>query len=998
MLQFRKIGHSTRNGKFDMLNVCQPSSASLDGMPKEQKTLQNSIAEALPGGAAVAKKDTMHLSKSFVKGDITAGAMVWPVALAEFIWLVGRVTELFMDSDFDLRQPHRKRGDVALAMPMSLREFDVNNLVAFTRTLGLLGTGQSGHATRARQLKPILETVCAEAAGRLGEMKPEHVTSIAWALAVLHHRDELFLPRLSSTLETSQFQPKALVALAWAAARTWPNSHSQEGEDTTKTGRGEKAVSFTNLPRLQAFQTKLAKACAAQVKKTSQKLPPRKVCDLLWALAKSKVAVAGLAQNEKRAMRFEGLKDSLAFATFAAPKGLSLQSLPLTCAEAFDEVTPRSLQALSLKDICSCVWGMATLRWTNGPLLKEIRLLSNAKIEAFAPRQLAILSWSFTKLQVARHPFLDKVVLTFCRRLPEVNGVDVANLFWALGFVRMQQAQPERPQLVELKTLARKAIADHQITAQGLANIVWSCAGLAVQDRELERVTVATFSTRVNELQLRDLANIAWSFATLAWSNAHYDASCSSCRISDAVLCRASQLLAESLDSSEVRPRQALVEEATSVLGLIWAEAFDGTKEAQFQAFIELAQLCMRRLGVSMDGRRGLTDATACFPMSWARRTWEPDIVLDLHDRMVLMKPPGWEVDQFGEVSIATRQQLSCFVRGMFPSRQFPIFGDSSHQHGFLHRLDLPSSGLIIAAKTYRAFYHLMLQLHSGAIQRDYIVLCHGWVFPGSQRIEAGIVWSKFAGSDQPSMTAGEPNAGKPAVTNLRVQAHLLRGEQRLSLVAIRISTGRRHQIRAHMAHIGHPVVCDAKYGGLSDEITEVTESSEKQQLLGRAKQFLEDKQWCPRNFLHRYRLEFFGARGAAPIQVGAPLPRDLWEALAQVSPRTCNGHVSLSKLQLQTWLASELSQDWAELPILDLDDFNLAPKKNHGVGLVALKYISVRFYFSQVGEERMLVETDAPYLPVKGTKQNCGKDIRITPENARQAYTTLIVLCLPML
>merc|ERR1712224_31674 len=78
---------------------------------------------------------------------------------------------------------------------------------------------------------------------------------------------------------------------------------------------------------------------------------------------------------------------------------------------------------------------------------------------------------------------------------------------------------------------------------------------------------------------------------------------------------------------------------------------------------------------------------------------------------------------------------------------------------------------------------------------------------------------------------------GKPSMTCLKVLAHLGRQQQNFSLVAVRICTGRQHQIRAHTTHIGHPTVCDSKYTA--------------------PLVFLTDCEWCVRNFVHRYRLVF---------------------------------------------------------------------------------------------------------------------------------------------
>merc|ERR1719382_1907999 len=102
-------------------------------------------------------------------------------------------------------------------------------------------------------------------------------------------------------------------------------------------------------------------------------------------------------------------------------------------------------------------------------------------------------------------------------------------------------------------------------------------------------------------------------------------------------------------------------------------------------------------------------------------------------------------------------------------------------------------------------------------------------------------------------------------MTRLKVVAHLERrisetdadALHHYSLVVLQILTGRTHQIRTHMQHIGHPVVCDALY---TDNAT-----------------FVEDWRWCGRNFLHRYRLAFRESGGhATNYEAMQPLPKDL--------------------------------------------------------------------------------------------------------------------------
>ena len=64
---------------------------------------------------------------------------------------------------------------------------------------------------------------------------------------------------------------------------------------------------------------------------------------------------------------------------------------------------------------------------------------------------------------------------------------------------------------------------------------------------------------------------------------------------------------------------------------------------------------------------------------------------------------------------------------------------DPDHNFGILHRLDVPSSGLVLVAKTYKAYYDLQLQLNVGNVTRDYVVLCHGWMSSELREISASL-------------------------------------------------------------------------------------------------------------------------------------------------------------------------------------------------------------------------------------------------------------------
>ncbi|CAE7568365.1 unnamed protein product, partial [Symbiodinium pilosum] len=210
-------------------------------------------------------------------------------------------------------------------------------------------------------------------------------------------------------------------------------------------------------------------------------------------------------------------------------------------------------------------------------------------------------------------------------------------------------------------------------------------------------------------------------------------------------------------------------------------------------------------------------------------------------DRHVLDKAPGVGVCD-GEAP----EQLLDVAKAKFGAGT-PIFADSAHWHGFLHRLDVPCSGMILVATRYEAFYDLQLQLHTGDLERDYAVLCRGW-FPGYRALKASLL--NYA-------TGGR---GRRSRTDTKALAFGWHGSASFTFAAVRILTGRPHQIRRHMAHVGHPIVHDALYAS--------------------APTFSEDMALCHRNWLHRYRLAFKDADGSRR-STSSPLSADLQKSAA---------------------------------------------------------------------------------------------------------------------
>ena len=170
---------------------------------------------------------------------------------------------------------------------------------------------------------------------------------------------------------------------------------------------------------------------------------------------------------------------------------------------------------------------------------------------------------------------------------------------------------------------------------------------------------------------------------------------------------------------------------------------------------------------------------------------------------------------------------------------QYPICKDALERCGLMHRLDVQTSGVLLCAKSYMGSSWIRMQWHCNEVMKEYICLVHGWVKPSVTEVFKPIhVDMKKAQDSQRmiSMHCSVSDCGKPAYTEIATIAYLRRaatgtsmagiraGEEQYSLVALKLHTGRTHQIRVHMSAIGHPLVCDAKYG---------------------SSQFFADCKWC---------------------------------------------------------------------------------------------------------------------------------------------------------
>lgn len=159
---------------------------------------------------------------------------------------------------------------------------------------------------------------------------------------------------------------------------------------------------------------------------------------------------------------------------------------------------------------------------------------------------------------------------------------------------------------------------------------------------------------------------------------------------------------------------------------------------------------------------------------------------------------------------------LSRWLRSALAYSNHPLTRLPELDFGFLHRLDVPSSGLILCGTTFTGLLSLRLQLDTYQIERQYAVWGHGLANSSLREVVANI----DPRTVESRRSFVSDSNGKPATSWFTIPAHFNAPSRHglsmcfepCSCFIIRIKTGRRHQIRAHMLHAGYPTVVDAKY------------------------------------------------------------------------------------------------------------------------------------------------------------------------------------------
>ncbi len=234
------------------------------------------------------------------------------------------------------------------------------------------------------------------------------------------------------------------------------------------------------------------------------------------------------------------------------------------------------------------------------------------------------------------------------------------------------------------------------------------------------------------------------------------------------------------------------------------------------------------------------------------------DIIYEDDDLLVVNKPAGMVVHPgVGNHNGTLVNALAWHLRNN------PQYNPNDPNVGLVHRIDKDTSGLLVIAKTAGAKTDLCYQFFVHTTRRQYNALVWGSFDTAEGRIE-GNIGRDPRDRQRMAVFPADGDVGKPAVTHWRV----VEAFGPVTWVECILETGRTHQIRAHMKHIGHPLFADERYGGC--EIL-------RGQPTATYKAFVRNAlELCPRQALHARTLGFRHPRTKEELFFESPLPQDL--------------------------------------------------------------------------------------------------------------------------
>jgi 23S rRNA pseudouridine1911/1915/1917 synthase len=239
------------------------------------------------------------------------------------------------------------------------------------------------------------------------------------------------------------------------------------------------------------------------------------------------------------------------------------------------------------------------------------------------------------------------------------------------------------------------------------------------------------------------------------------------------------------------------------------------------------------------------------------------DIVFEDDDLAVINKPAGMMVHA-GAGATEDQRNRGTLVNALLHHFSTLSGVGGELRPGIVHRLDKATSGLILVAKNDEAHRRIAAQFVRRQVKKTYMALVHGWIKQDRGTITSSISRDRVRRTRMTTRRA----SGREAITHYVVKRRIDAKPSKFTLLEVQIDTGRTHQIRVHLASLGHPVVGDTLYG------------APREVRFGEAGVIS-----LRRNFLHAAALQFQHPRTGLPLSFSRPLPAELEEFLQRISP-----------------------------------------------------------------------------------------------------------------
>ncbi|MFT4824658.1 MAG: 23S rRNA pseudouridine1911/1915/1917 synthase [Halioglobus sp.] len=290
-------------------------------------------------------------------------------------------------------------------------------------------------------------------------------------------------------------------------------------------------------------------------------------------------------------------------------------------------------------------------------------------------------------------------------------------------------------------------------------------------------------------------------------------------------------------------------------LDQVAAQLFPDYSRSRLQTWIKKGELLvdgeqLRPRDKVAAGANLTIEATPELEVSWQGQEIELDIIYEDDSILVVNKPTGLVVHP------AAGHADGTLVNALL--NHDPNMANLPRA-GIVHRLDMETTGIMVAAKSLSAHHHLVDQLQSRTVKRQYVAVCVG-AMTGGGTVNEPMDRHPRQRKKMAVTTVG----GKTAITHYRVVKRFAHFTQ----IAVNLETGRTHQIRVHMAHRRYPLIGDPLYGGRPR-----IPKGASAELIGTLRRF-------PRQALHAQELGLIHPESGEQVSFSCDLPEDMADLL----------------------------------------------------------------------------------------------------------------------